>query len=68
MPALNFQRQFADAVRCGYKRQTIRAKRKHTIRIGDTLYLQMGHPLVSGPFRLCPRCFPCARTAIDCGK
>ena len=42
MPALNFQKQFAPDVRSGRKSQTIRAKRKHPIKEGDTLYLYTG--------------------------
>ena len=45
MPALNFMRQFADAVRHGEKRQTVRAPRKdgrpHAKR-GDTIRLYTG--------------------------
>jgi len=42
MPALNFQKQFAEAVKNGYKRQTIRSPRKNPIKIDDTLYLYTG--------------------------
>lgn len=42
MPLLNFQKQFADAVKSGSKSQTIRAPRKHPIKRGDTLYLYTG--------------------------
>jgi uncharacterized protein YqfB (UPF0267 family) len=42
MPALNFKAQFADAVAIGRKTQTIRAARKHPIKVGDTLYLYTG--------------------------
>ena len=42
MPALNFKQQFAEAVKDGYKRQTIRALRKNPIKEGDTLYLYTG--------------------------
>lgn len=42
MPALNFKKQFAHAVTLGEKRQTIRAKRKHPIKVGDKLYLYTG--------------------------
>ena len=42
MPALNFKKQFAPAVRDKTKRQTIRATRKRPIRIGNTLYLYTG--------------------------
>ncbi len=45
MPALNFKKQFAEAVEWGHKRQTIRADRKdgrpHCKR-GDTLKLYTG--------------------------
>mgnify|MGYP001768442570 CR=1 FL=1 len=39
MPALNFQKQFADKVEKGEKRQTIR---KRPFQIGDKLYLYTG--------------------------
>lgn len=42
MPALNFQNRFADAVARKKKRHTIRARRKHPIKAGDTLYLYTG--------------------------
>lgn len=42
MPALNFQKQFADKVERGEKRQTIRKKKKHPIKAGDKLYLYTG--------------------------
>lgn len=42
MPALNFKARFADAVERGTKRQTIRAKRKHPIKVGDRLYHYTG--------------------------
>lgn len=42
MPILNFQKQFADKVKNGTKRQTIRKLRKHPIKIDDILYLYTG--------------------------
>lgn len=42
MPALNFKAQFAAAVACGGKTQTIRAPRQRPIRAGDTLHLFTG--------------------------
>lgn len=42
MPSLNFQKQFAPLVESGDKPHTIRAKRKHPIKQGDTLYLYTG--------------------------
>jgi len=43
MPALNFSKQFADAVASGKKTQTIRKHRKdRPIKAGDTLYLYTG--------------------------
>lgn len=42
MPALNFQKQFAEAVKNGSKTQTIRTPRKSPIKEGDTLYLYTG--------------------------
>ena len=44
MPAINFQKQFADAVESGEKRQTIRRFRKDATNplVGDTLFLFTG--------------------------
>jgi len=42
MPALNFQKRFADKILSGEKQQTIRKDRKRPIKIGDTLYLYTG--------------------------
>jgi len=42
MPALNFQKQFADKVKKGEKLQTIRAIRKRPFVRGDVLYLYTG--------------------------
>ena len=44
MPALNFQKQFAEAVESGKKRQTIRKYREdgRDPKVGDTLYLYTG--------------------------
>lgn len=44
MPLLGFQKQFADKVESGEKRQTIRAYRKdgRDPKVGDTLYLYTG--------------------------
>ncbi|GAG41433.1 unnamed protein product [marine sediment metagenome] len=44
MPALNFRKEFAEMVRSGRKRQTIRAYRKdgRDPKVGDTLYLYVG--------------------------
>lgn len=42
MALINFQKQFADDVRSGKKRQTIRAPRKYPIKAGETLYLYTG--------------------------
>lgn len=43
MPALNFKAQFADQVRNGEKRQTIRARGKCRLpRVGDPLMLYTG--------------------------
>ena len=42
MPSLNFKKQFAEDVKSGVKKQTIRPKRKRPIKIGDTLYLFTG--------------------------
>jgi hypothetical protein len=42
MPAYNFQKQFAPAVKRGEKHQTIRAKRKNRPRVGQMAYLYTG--------------------------
>lgn len=42
MPAYNFQKQFADAVRSGKKGQTVRPKRKRQTKSGDRLVLYTG--------------------------
>ena len=42
MPAYDFQSRFAESVKVGTKRQTIRPKRKRLTRAGDTLYLYTG--------------------------
>lgn len=43
MPAINFHAQFADAVKRGEKRQTIRARgKRNPPRVGDPLFLYTG--------------------------
>lgn len=42
MPAINFKKQFSTKVLSGEKRSTIRAKRQHLIKKGDTLSLYTG--------------------------
>ena len=42
MPALGFSKLFVAKVERGEKRQTIRKRRKHPIKVGDTLYLKEG--------------------------
>lgn len=45
MPAFNFKKQFADDVRDGFKRQTVRADRKDGrphAKVGDTIKLYTG--------------------------
>lgn len=44
MPAYNFKREFAEDVRSGRKRQTIRARRKdgREPKVGETLFLYTG--------------------------
>jgi hypothetical protein len=42
MPAFNFQRQFADDVEHGRKSQTIRAKRRHRPKAGQTAHCFTG--------------------------
>lgn len=39
MAILGFKKRFADKIRSGKKRQTIRAFRKYPIKTGETLYL-----------------------------
>ena len=42
MSALNFKKEFAEDVRTGRKRQTIRRERKNPIRRGEMLFLYTG--------------------------
>lgn len=42
MPAYNFQKQFVPMILDGSKAQTIRRRRKHPTKAGDTLYLYTG--------------------------
>jgi hypothetical protein len=42
MPAINFQRRFAEMIRSGTKHHTIRRKRKYPIKPGDVLKLYTG--------------------------
>lgn len=42
MPAYNFQEAFASYVWCEAKKQTIRAKRRHRPRVGQTAYCFAG--------------------------
>ena len=43
MPTINFHAQFADAVKSGEKRQTIRARgKRNPPRVGDLLFLYAG--------------------------
>jgi hypothetical protein len=42
MPAYNFNPIFASPVECGWKKQTIRAKRKNRPRVGQTSYCFTG--------------------------
>lgn len=42
MPAFNFQAGFAPAVECGWKVQTIRAKRQNRPRVGQTAHCFTG--------------------------
>lgn len=42
MALINFQKQFANNVEAGIKRQTFRKKRKYPIKINETLYLYTG--------------------------
>ena len=46
MPAINFKKEFAEAVESGEKTQTIRKVRKRPIENGDTLYLYTGRRLL----------------------
>ncbi len=62
MPALNFSKQFADAVESGEKLQTIRKRRKRPIKAGDTLYLYKGMRNNSGKKATLLRKVVCTRT------
>lgn len=42
MPAYSFKERFIPLIKSGYKRQTIRGKRKGQAKAGDTLYLYYG--------------------------
>jgi len=42
MALLNFKNQFAEAVKLGHKKQTIRAERKKPFKVGERLYLYTG--------------------------
>jgi hypothetical protein len=42
MPAFNFQKQFAEAVELGIKKQTIRMRRMNRPRIGQMAFLYTG--------------------------
>lgn len=42
MPAYSFKEQFIELIKSGVKAQTIRGKRKHQAKKGDTLYLYYG--------------------------
>lgn len=42
MPAINFQKQFVEAIVSGQKKQTIRSMRKRPFKKGDRLYLYTG--------------------------
>ena len=52
MPALNFYKQFADAVESGEKTQAICEHRKAPIKVGDMLYLFTGMGVESPARRL----------------
>jgi hypothetical protein len=47
MPAINFHRDFVEAVTSGRKRSTIRKRRQRTIKVGDTLSLYTGQRTVN---------------------
>jgi hypothetical protein len=42
MPAYSFKERFVWPIKKGTKKQTIRAKRKHQIKVGDPVYLYYG--------------------------
>ena len=42
MPAYSFKERFIQPIKDGKKKQTIRAKRKHQIKVGDIVYLYYG--------------------------
>lgn len=56
MAILNYQKKFAPLVEKGIKRQTIRARRKRPVRVGENLYHYTG--LYTKSARLLRRC-PC---------
>ena len=63
MPAYNFKWQFAEQVKTGRKRQTIRPKRKRPTRVGDTLYLYAGQRTKRCELLMTDKCI--AVTPID---
>lgn len=66
MPAINFQARFADAVKSGLKRQTIRpVRRGRPIKIGDLLRLYTGQRTKDCRFLGSGRCDGVARITMD---
>lgn len=60
MPLLNFQSRFVDDIRLGRKLHTIRARRKHPIKAGDSLYLYCG-ARTARCFKILPEPVKCSR-------
>jgi hypothetical protein len=67
MPLLNFKPMFVDHIRSGRKGHTIRATRKHPVKVGDKLYLYCGLRQ-KGAYRILPEpviCTKVERIEID---
>lgn len=60
MPLLNFKSIFVDHIRSGRKAHTIRAERKHPVKVGDKLYLYCGLRQ-KGAFRILPEPVICTK-------
>ena len=60
MPLLNFKKQFIPFIRAKTKCHTIRAERKHPVKVGDKLYLYCGLRQ-KGAYRILPEPVICSR-------
>lgn len=60
MPLLNFKPIFVQPIRDGTKAHTIRADRKHPIKVGDTLHLYCGLRR-KGAYRILPKPVTCTK-------